>query len=82
MLDQTVTLDDLRRILRVRAGAEQDVDLDGDILDIEFDELGYDSLALLETAASISREYGVRIDDDGLVGATTPRRLLELLNAG
>jgi act minimal PKS acyl carrier protein len=82
MPDQTVELEDLRRILRVRAGTEQGVDLDGEILDVDFTELGYDSLALMETAASITREYGIRIDDEALAGATTPRRLLELLNAG
>jgi minimal PKS acyl carrier protein len=82
MPDPNIELQDLRRILQESAGAEQGVDLDGEILDIQFDELGYDSLALMETAARISREYGIRIDDDALSEATTPRRLLGLLNTG
>ncbi len=72
-------LHDLRRILRDVAGTEQGVDLDGDILDTPFEDLGYDSLALLETAARILHEYGVRLDDDALAEATTPRVLLDLV---
>jgi minimal PKS acyl carrier protein len=82
MPDTTFELQDLRRILRECAGAEDGVNLDGEILDTEFDLLGYDSLALMETAARIAREYGIRVDDDALTAATTPRRLLDLLNAG
>lgn len=72
---------DLQRILRACAGSDGDVDLAGPILDESFDELGYDSIALLETAGRITREYGVTIDDDALAEATTPRRLIELVNA-
>jgi len=76
-----VTLDDLRRILREAAGAEEGVDLDGDIMDVRFEDLGYDSLALLETASRISHEFGRVLDDDVAVSATTPRELLKLVNA-
>ncbi|MFI9812619.1 acyl carrier protein [Saccharothrix variisporea] len=80
MASQTITIDDLKRILRDAAGADEGVDLDGDILDAEFAELGYDSLALLETASRITREYGIKLDDDAAVGATTPRELLKVIN--
>jgi len=73
----TVTIDDLRRILAACAGADDDVDLNGDILDSPFEELGYDSLALLETAAVISREFGVSIPDDELTELATPRAMLD-----
>lgn len=76
------TIEDLKRILREGAGAEEGVDLDADILDAQFDELGYDSLALLETAARIMREYRVPLDDDAATMARTPRELLALVNAG
>lgn len=75
-------LQDLRRILRDGAGADEDVDLDGEILDTAFDDLGYDSIALMETAARISRETGRPISDDALTPSTTPRALLELVNSG
>lgn len=76
-----VGLDDLKRILREGAGTDEDVDLDGDVLDTEFATLGYDSLALLETAARIGREFGISIDDDVVTAARTPRELLTVVNA-
>ncbi|RLK53970.1 acyl carrier protein [Actinokineospora cianjurensis] len=74
------TVDDLKRILREGAGADEGVDLDGDILDTDFDSLGYESLALLETGSRIERELGVTLDDDALVDARTPRALIEVVN--
>ncbi|MFB7174372.1 acyl carrier protein [Streptomyces sp. NPDC056254] len=71
----TMTLDDLRRILSESAGSEGG-QLDGDILDTAFTELGYDSLALLETSAVIQREYGVEVPDK----VATPRELLDSVN--
>jgi minimal PKS acyl carrier protein len=82
MSENQLTLDDLKRILREGAGAEEGVDLDGEILDVEFGDLGYDSLALLETAARINREYKIPLDDDAATAAKTPRELLAMVNAG
>jgi act minimal PKS acyl carrier protein len=76
----TMKIDDLRRILLAGAGELEGVRLDETALDAEFDALGYDSLALLETAARIGREYGVELDDDAATSAKTPRGLLELVN--
>ncbi len=77
-----VTLTDLTRMLRESAGEEEGVDLDGDVIDTPFIELGYDSLALLQVIGEIQREYGVEIPDDAVVDAETPRALLDLINAG
>ncbi|MFC3979715.1 acyl carrier protein [Streptosporangium jomthongense] len=73
-------VDDLRRILREGAGADEAVDLDNDILDRRFDELGYESIALLETGSRIEREYGIRLDDEALGEVRTPRALIDLVN--
>jgi minimal PKS acyl carrier protein len=81
MSDYAVGIAELRRILRDSAGVEAGVDLDGEILDITFEDLGYDSIAVLETAAKITQEYGVPIDDDALTVSTTPRELLALIGA-
>lgn len=78
MSDIKFTIETLRRILREGAGEE--VDLNGDILDVSFADLGYESLALLETGGRIEREYDVRLDDDALVDAATPRALVDLVN--
>lgn len=81
MAHADMTIADLRRVLCEAAGTADGVDLDGDILDLEFAELGYDSLALLETASRISLEFGVKLDDDVVVAANTPRRLLTAVNS-
>lgn len=78
----TVTLADLTRMLRESAGEEEGVDLDGDVIDTPFMELGYDSLALLQVIGEIQREYGINIPDDAVVDAETPRALLALINSG
>lgn len=76
------TLDDLRSIMRSCAGEAESIDLDSDILDISFEELGYDSIALLETASRIERSTGVAIADDELTVSGTPRVLVEFVNSG
>ncbi|MFC8531434.1 acyl carrier protein [Nocardia sp. NPDC057227] len=73
---------ELKDILREAAGEDESVDLEGDVLDTDFAELGYDSLALLEAAAIIARRYGVKLSDDELENITTPRQLLTQLEAG
>ncbi|RMI31181.1 acyl carrier protein [Nocardia stercoris] len=72
------TLEDLRRILR--EGSGDSAGLDGDFAEIEFETLGYESLALLETTSRIKREFGVTLDDDAVVAATTPQQLVDLVN--
>jgi act minimal PKS acyl carrier protein len=77
---QPFTLDDLKRILLEAAGADENVDLDGDILDTDFEELSYESLAILETCGRIEREYGIALDDSVVTDAKTPRALLDVVN--
>ncbi|MGW3290684.1 acyl carrier protein [Streptomyces sp. NPDC001002] len=77
----TMTIDDLRRILAECAGEDEAVDLGGDILDATFADLGYDSLALMETAARIEREFGVAVPEDEFTGTATPRAVLRALDA-
>ncbi len=77
----SLTLDHLTRVLREGAGTQDGVDLGGDILDTPFEELGYDSLALLEAVSRITREFRLEFDDDAAVAATTPREFLALVNA-
>ncbi|MZE67832.1 phosphopantetheine-binding protein [Streptomyces sp. SID5789] len=81
MASTQFTLDDLRRILREAAGADENVDLDADIQDTTFAVLGYESIALLETGGRIEREYSIVLDDDDLGDDLTPRDLLDIVNA-
>lgn len=76
-----ITLDDLRRILAGCAGADVDADLGGDILDTPLEELGYDSLAILETAVVIELDHGVKIPDERIAELSTPRAVLDEVNS-
>jgi act minimal PKS acyl carrier protein len=76
-----LTVDDLKRILREVAGADETVDFDADILDTTFPDLGYDSLALLETGSRIQRDFAVALDDETVTSAQTPRALPDAVNA-
>ncbi|WP_433336444.1 acyl carrier protein [Spirillospora sp. CA-294931] len=65
------TLDDVRRLIRACAG-ESGADLDGDIGGLSFEELGYDSLAVLEMAARVQQEFGVPMPDEAVDHMKTP----------
>ena len=80
MADKQLSIEEFRRLLWESAGADDDVSLDVDALDTEFGDLGYDSVALLEIAGRIEREYGVAIDDDTASPAGTPHALLSVVN--
>lgn len=75
-----MTIDDLRRVLASCAGEGDSATAGEDIHDRDFDDLGYDSLALMETAARIEREYGVHIPDDRITELRTPREVLDFVN--
>lgn len=75
-----LTLADLVAIMRDCAGEDEHVNLDGDILDTLFYDLGYDSLALLQTTGRIEQEFDIVLDEDGITEAETPRALLALVN--
>ena len=75
----TFALTDLVRLLEESAGVAEGVDLDGDVLETSFLELGYDSLALLQVTGRIKREYDIPLPDDVVADALTPRGLLEAI---
>ncbi|BAL90264.1 putative acyl carrier protein [Actinoplanes missouriensis 431] len=75
-----MTIDDLRRILTECAGEDESVNLSGDILDTPFTDLGYDSLALIETAARIKQDFGIEIPDEQVATILTPRMMLETVH--
>jgi act minimal PKS acyl carrier protein len=75
-----LTIEDLRSILRTAAGEDEAIDLDGDILNLTFEQLGYDSVALLEACGLIEREHGIELEDSTIADADTPRALLAIVN--
>lgn len=80
MAQHEVTIEKLMRILHAAAGPGEGV-ADGDLLDTEFADLGYDSLALLEASSRIEQEYAVKLSDDAVASARTPRALLAVVNS-
>jgi minimal PKS acyl carrier protein len=71
---------DLRRILTACAGEDESISLSGDYLDLEFTDLGYDSLALMEIAARINQEYAVAVSEHEMTELATPRAVLDRVN--
>ena len=76
-----ITVQDLREILAECAGADETAGIAGDIIDTPFVELGYDSLALIETAARIKQRFGVAIADEEVAELETPRAMLGAVNS-
>lgn len=74
-----MTLDDFRRILIDCAG-ETETELNDALLDMTFDDIGYDSLALMESAARIRQQFGVTIPEDTIHDLETPRQVLAFVN--
>jgi minimal PKS acyl carrier protein len=77
---QGFSLDDLRAIMRSAAGEGDDYDLDGDIAETPFADLGYDSLALLEVSSQIRQAHAVSVPDGALHGESTPGGTVRLVN--
>lgn len=80
MTMDTFTIDDIRRIMREAAGEAESVSLDGDIDQVPFTELGYDSLALLELAARVQQELGVPMPDEAVAQMQTPADAVSYVN--
>ncbi|MER6270883.1 acyl carrier protein [Streptomyces sp. 900105755] len=76
-----ITVDEIRRVIVASAGASESGVSDADFADTTFDALGYESLALMETATAIESEFGVLIPDELLFEARTPRELAELVRS-
>ncbi|MCP2260056.1 act minimal PKS acyl carrier protein [Streptoalloteichus tenebrarius] len=74
------TLTDLVEIMRSCAGVDEGVDLDGDIGDTPFAELGYDSLAVLAFQARIQERTGVPMPDDTVAHMPTPNAAVDFVN--
>ena len=76
-----MTLADLQDIMRECAGEDESAQSLEQAPDEAFIDLGYDSLALLETQARVKREYGVEFSEDDLADITTPREFVEFFNS-
>jgi act minimal PKS acyl carrier protein len=78
---QQMTLRDLQDIMRECAGEDESAESLEQAPDEAFADLGYDSLALLETQARVKRDYSVEFSEDDLADITTPREFVEFFNS-
>lgn len=76
----TFNLDDLITIMRECAGEDESVNLSGEVAEMDFEELGYDSLALMEAASRVQRTYGLSLPEDELAEVRTPAGFVTLVN--
>ncbi|MFE7898054.1 acyl carrier protein [Streptomyces sp. NPDC057424] len=74
------SIEDLKRILFDGAGAPEGPGVEAATVDLDFQELGYDSLAVLETCTRIEREFAISLDEEVLGEARTPRALVDAVN--
>ncbi|MFI8997840.1 acyl carrier protein [Streptomyces sp. NPDC053542] len=75
-----MTLDDLKDFLRRAVGEDESVDLEGDITDAALTDLGFDSLAVIDTTSKIEQHYGIKLPEEDTADLTTPRDFLTLVN--
>lgn len=72
---------DLVRVLRAAAGEDEPLCLDGgEILDCAFEDLGYDSLAVMETASRVEREFAVSLPEEDMAAVRTLREFVGFVN--
>jgi acyl carrier protein len=70
------TLENLRTLLRV----EDAVELTAANANNELEDLGYDSLAMLELSSQLMQQFGVRIPDTDLPLLRTPQQAVDYVN--
>jgi act minimal PKS acyl carrier protein len=75
------TVEDLTRIIRAAAGEDEALDLESNITEMSFADLGYDSLAVMETASRVEREFGILLPEDEMASIETPKEFMAFVNA-
>jgi len=73
-------LRELQDVIRECAGEDESAQSLVDAANEPFDQLGYDSLALLETQARVRRDYGVDFSEADLSDIATPQEFLDFVN--
>nr|WP_296780677.1 acyl carrier protein [Rhodococcus sp. (in: high G+C Gram-positive bacteria)] len=75
-----VGFDDLARIIKLAAGDDETAPLTDGSIDVPLCDLGYDSLAMLETVSRVEREFGLTIDDSVASTELSVREFLDAVN--
>lgn len=79
-MTKNIELKDVWTALVDGSGADDPDALLSQLESKSFDELGYDSLAILETGLRLRRESGADVPDSDIAGAQSAQELLALIN--
>nr|ADG86317.1 acyl carrier protein [Streptomyces sp. SANK 61196] len=79
-MSSSMTFDDLKAIMSRSTGELDGQELTEADLGTTFTEIGYDSLAVLEIASQIQREYGLQIPDEAIETMNTPKDVIDYVN--
>ncbi|MGP4046381.1 methyltransferase [Streptomyces sp. 2A115] len=74
------TLEELIELIETHAGEPDEGELDVTVVDVLFQELGYDSIRLLEVISQIKQRYGLDLAEEILAEMRTPRQILDAIN--
>lgn len=77
---EELTLDELIRLIETHAGEPDEGELDVNVVDVLFEQLGYDSIRLLEVISQIKNRYGLDLSEEILSEMKTPRQTLDKIN--
>lgn len=77
---QEFTLEELIELIETHAGEPEEGELDVTVVDVLFQELGYDSVQLLEVISHIKERYGLDLAEEILAEVRTPRQILDTIN--
>lgn len=75
-----LTLDEFIGLVEAHAGEPDEGNLDDSVIDVLFEQLGYDSVRLLEVLSQIKNRYGLDLSEEILSETRTLRQTLDKIN--
>ncbi|MFJ8107281.1 acyl carrier protein [Streptomyces sp. NPDC096132] len=76
----TISFEDLKAIMSRCIGELDGQEITENDLGTSFTDLGYDSLAVLEIASQVQREYGLKIPDEAIESMDSPQAVIDYVN--
>lgn len=77
---EELTLDEFIGLVETHAGEPDEGNLDDSVIDVLFEQLGYDSVRLLEVLSQIKNRYGLDLSEEILSETKTLRQTLDKIN--
>ncbi|RFU83711.1 acyl carrier protein [Streptomyces triticagri] len=77
----SISFDDLKAIMSRCIGELDGKEITEADLATPFTDIGYDSLAVLEIASQLQREYSLQIPDEAIEEMDSPKAVIDYVNA-